>query len=111
MVFVGSSYDTRALMGIRLNGAVGDITGTEQIAWTIRKRTPYVPSPVLYEGRLFFLRHYQNILSQVEAESGYEPVPPLRLDGIENIYAFPRRGQRTPVRDGHRRQHGGHFLR
>src|SRR5204863_5104237 len=33
MVFAGSSYDKRALLAIRLEGAKGDITDTRQIAW------------------------------------------------------------------------------
>src|SRR5207237_1428055 len=42
-VYSGSSYDTRALLAIRLEGASGDITGTKQVAWFKRKGTPYVP--------------------------------------------------------------------
>ena len=34
MVFAGSSYDKRALLAIRLEGAEGDITGTDKIVWT-----------------------------------------------------------------------------
>lgn len=89
MVFVGSSYDTRAMLGIRLAGATGDITDSKQVAWRRTHRTPYVPSPLLYRGRLHFLRHYQGILSHVEAATGLEPVSPLRLDAIRNVYASP----------------------
>ncbi len=89
MVFVGSSYEIRAMMGIRLDGAVGDITGSDQVVWSRALRTPYVPSPLLYRGRLHFLRHYQGILSHIEAQSGLEPVKPMRLDAIRNVYASP----------------------
>jgi len=89
MVFAASSYDTRALLAIRLNGARGDITGTTQVAWGRRRGTPYVPSPLLYKDTLYFLSHYQGILSRVRTVSGEERTGPLRLNGIRNVYASP----------------------
>ncbi|MDP6929450.1 MAG: PQQ-binding-like beta-propeller repeat protein [Planctomycetota bacterium] len=89
MVFAGSSYDTRAMYGIRLDGSLGDITGTDQVVWSRRTRTPYVPSLLLLGEDLYFLRHYQNILTRVIASTGAEPGGPLRLEGLGNIYASP----------------------
>jgi len=89
MVFAGSSYDKRALLGIRLDGAGGDITGTDQIAWRRFRGTPYVPSPLLYEGGLYFLTHYQGILSRVDALTGEDQPGAFRLDGIKNVYSSP----------------------
>ena len=89
MVFVASSYDTRALMAIRLEGSRGDITGTSQVVWQRAERTPYVPSPLLYEGHLYFLRHYQGILSRLVTHDGSEPSGPFRLRGLRDIYASP----------------------
>jgi outer membrane protein assembly factor BamB len=89
MVFAGSSYDKRALLAIRLDGASGDITTTDRVAWRRIRGTPYVPSPLLYEGGLYFLTHYQGILSRVEAQTGQDQPGAFRLDGIKNIYASP----------------------
>ena len=89
MVFAGSSYDHQALIAIRLDGAEGDLTRGKNIAWSRFRGTPYVPSPLLYGDSLYFLRHYQGILSRVVAKSGDEPSGPFRLDGIRNIYASP----------------------
>lgn len=89
MVFVGSSYDTRAMLAIRLAGATGDITDTDRVVWSRTQRTPYVPSPLLYDGSLYFLRHYQGILSRLDAKTGGEPTGPFRLNGIRNVYASP----------------------
>jgi outer membrane protein assembly factor BamB len=89
MVFAGSSYDKRALLAIRLDGAAGDITGTDQIAWNRFRGTPYVPSPLLYDGALYFLTHYQGILSRVDARTGEERPGPFRLGGINDVYASP----------------------
>ncbi|MCG8460418.1 MAG: PQQ-like beta-propeller repeat protein, partial [Holophagales bacterium] len=88
-VYVASSYDIRAMLAIALDGAEGDITGSENVLWSRTERTPYVPSPLLYDGALYFLRHYQGVLTRVEAETGREPTGPLRLPGIRNIYASP----------------------
>ena len=89
MVFAGSSYDKRALLAIRLDGAAGDITGTDQIAWNRFRGTPYVPSPLLYDGDLYFLSHYQGILTRVDARTGEDRPGPFRLDGIDYVYASP----------------------
>jgi outer membrane protein assembly factor BamB len=89
MVFAGSSYDKRALLAIRLDGARGDITGTNQVAWTRTRGTPYVPSPLLYRDSLYFLTHYQGILSRVDAHSGADRPGAVRLNGIGDVYASP----------------------
>jgi outer membrane protein assembly factor BamB len=89
MVFLASSYETRAMFAIRLDGAKGDITGSDHVVWTLRRSTPYVPSPLLYRGSLYFLRHYQGILSRVDAKTGKAPNAPTRLAGLREIYASP----------------------
>ena len=57
--------------------------------WRRRRGTPYVPSPLLYGDSLYFLRHYQGILSRVHAKTGEERTGPFRLGGIRNVYASP----------------------
>ena len=89
MVFVGSSYEIKSMFAIKLERAQGDITGTENVVWKRASRTPYVPSPLLYRGSLYFLRHYQGILSIANADSGEELTGPFRLNGIRDIYASP----------------------
>lgn len=89
MLFAASSYDTRAMLAIRLDGAVGDVTGTDHVVWSRTHGTPYVPSPLLYEGSLYFLRHYQGIMTRVEAATGDEQGGPMRLGEIKNVFASP----------------------
>ncbi len=89
MVYAGSSYDTRNLLAIRLEGAKGDITGTDRVAWTRHRGPPYVPSPLLYEDALYFIYHYQGILTRLHATTGEERPGPVRLRGLANIYASP----------------------
>lgn len=89
MIFAGSSYDKRALLAIRLDGASGDITDTDKVAWRRFRGTPYVPSPLLYDGGLYFLTHYQGILTRVDARTGDDRPGSIRLEGIKNIYSSP----------------------
>lgn len=89
ILYAGSSYDTRAVLAINTNGAKGDITQTDHVLWRAFHRPPYVPSLLLTNGRLYYLRHYQNILTQRVAKTGKVPHPPIRLEGLLNIYASP----------------------
>ena len=88
-VYVGSSYEKRAMLAIRLAGAKGDITGTDAVVWTRDRDTPYVPSPLLYQDTLCFLKHYQGILTCVKAKTGEPLIGPRRVQGIRNVYASP----------------------
>ena len=89
MVFAGSSYVKRAMLAIRLDGARGDITGRDNVVWRRTRGTPYVPSPLLYGDALYFLNHYQGVLSRVNAMTGEDQPGALRLTGIRNVYASP----------------------
>lgn len=88
-VYAGSSYDTRNLLAIRLEGAKGDITGTNQVVWSSRRGCPYVPSPLLYGSSLYTLQHYQGIISRLDVKNGAFQGGPFRLDAIEDVYASP----------------------
>lgn len=89
IVYVGSSYEKRALVAINIDGALGDLTGTDRVLWMRRRGTPYVPSPLLYEGALYYLMHYQNVLTRIEARSGTDSPGAMRLGDLGNIYASP----------------------
>ena len=89
MVFLGSSYEKRAMLAIRLEGAKGDIGQTENLVWMRRASTPYVPSPLLYGDWLYFMNHYQGFLVRVRAATGEEPLGPFRLGGIYDVYSSP----------------------
>lgn len=89
ILVAASSYDTRAMLAVDLKEASGDITGSSRVLWTTTQRTPYVPSMLLVDGYVYFLRHYQNILSQRRVKDGKELAGPFRLPGIRNVYASP----------------------
>lgn len=89
IVYAMSGFRGTALRAIRLAQAQGDVTGTEAIAWTYDKDTPYVPSPLLYGDLLYFLKHNQGILSCLDADTGEVKFGPVRLDGVSGVYASP----------------------
>ena len=88
-VFSGSSYETRNLLAIRLDGAKGDITETKQVAWSRRRGAPYVPSPLLYGDSLYTLQHYQGLISRLGVKTGEDEGGPFRLEAIDNVYSSP----------------------
>jgi outer membrane protein assembly factor BamB len=90
MVFAGSTYDKPGMLAIRLEGAKGDLTGTDHVAWHRRRGAPYVPSPVLYGDALYYLNHYQGgVLTRVDARTGEDKPGPFRLPGMQNVFASP----------------------
>jgi hypothetical protein len=89
MLYVGSSYEKKVLMAINLDGAQGDLTDTKRVVWTRNRGTPYVPSMLLYEDTLYFLTHYQNVLTRVDGPTGVNQPGTIRLGDLGNIYASP----------------------
>ncbi|MBI2948618.1 MAG: PQQ-like beta-propeller repeat protein [Verrucomicrobia bacterium] len=90
LVIAGSSYDRQAMLGIRIEGANGDITSTDRVAWKLTRLTPYVPTPLLYGDTLYVIRHIQNVLSRLDPVTGKPRGEPLRLDGIRDfIFSSP----------------------
>ena len=87
-VYCMTGYKGYSLMAIPLN-AKGDITGSDKILWTKRRGTPYVPSPILYDGLLYFTQSNQALLSCVNTKSGKTYIDRTRLKGLTNIYASP----------------------
>ena len=89
LVYLLSGFRGNQLYAVRLDGARGDLTGTDAIVWSLEEDTPYVPSPVLHDGILYFLKSNNGILSAYDARTGARHYGPQRLPGIRNVYASP----------------------
>ncbi len=88
LVFATSGFRGSALQAIRYADAKGDITDTAAVAWKYDgKGTPYVPSPLLYGDRLYFLSGNKAILSCVDAGTGRKLYAKTRLEGLDGAYA------------------------
>ena len=59
------------------------------MAWTYERDTPYVPSPLLYDGVLYFLKSNNGILSVFDAKTGKPHYTLQRLDARPNVFASP----------------------
>jgi outer membrane protein assembly factor BamB len=88
LVFCMSGYGDSACFALPLD-ATGDLTGTKQIAWQLKRGTPYVPSPLLYDGRLYFTLANNPLLSCVEARTGKVVYGLERLQALGTLYASP----------------------
>jgi outer membrane protein assembly factor BamB len=103
IAYLMSGFRGNDLKAIRVAGASGNIDGTDAILWTLDRDTPYVPSPVLYDGILYFLKSNSGILTALDAESGTPHYALQRLDGVPNVFASPVGAQGRvyfPGRDG-----------
>jgi outer membrane protein assembly factor BamB len=89
MVFATSGFQGNNLKAIRLDGAKGDITNTPSIVWTLDRDTPYVPSPLLYDGILYILKTNNGILSAFDARTGKPHYQNQRFVPVPNVFASP----------------------
>ena len=89
MIYLMSGFRGSALLAIDLSKAKGNITDSDAIVWKYDKNTPYTPSPVLLENKLYFLKVNNGYLSCLDAKDGKEYYSIQKLEGIENIFASP----------------------
>jgi outer membrane protein assembly factor BamB len=84
-----SGHQEPAAVAVPLD-ARGDVTGTDRVAWYLDDgSTPYVASPVLYDGLLYFTKNRNAILSSIDAKTGEFVINQKRLPGMETVYSSP----------------------
>ena len=83
-----SGYKGYAAMAIPMT-ETGDISGSDKILWTTDRGTPYVPSPLLYDGLLYFNQSNQSIVTCLNSRTGEVAFGPKRIGQLKNIYASP----------------------
>ncbi|HUY32747.1 MAG TPA: PQQ-binding-like beta-propeller repeat protein [Pirellulales bacterium] len=76
------------LLAIRPRGT-GDLTSSG-VVWQYNKGLPYVPSPLLYQDRLYMVKS-GGILTCLDAANG-RMLKQVRLAGTDNYYASPVAG-------------------
>lgn len=84
-----SGFRGNSLKAIDLTKAKGDITGTDAIVWSYNRDTPYVPSPLLYDGILYMLKTNNGILTAFDAKTGKVHYGPERLSAAAEVFSSP----------------------
>ena len=86
-VYLMSGFRGSAFRAVHLTAATGDITDSEAVVWEYNRDTPYVPSPLLYKGIIYFLKSNNGILTAFNVETGQAYYGPQRLEGVSGVYA------------------------
>ena len=90
ILYAASGFRGNALMAIKLAGAKGDITGTDAVLWKYDgKETPYTPSGLLYEDKLYLMRANSGILGCFDIKTGEPIYSGQRFEGMGNIFTSP----------------------
>ncbi len=87
-VFVTSGFRGSAITAIAL-GREGDLTGTDAIRWNRSRNTPYVPSPLLYAGKIYLVTGNNPVLTSLDSTSGNPFFDGEKLEGMTGIYGSP----------------------
>jgi outer membrane protein assembly factor BamB len=87
MVFVMSGYRNPNLMAIRL-GREGDLTGSDAVVWSQTRGNSYVPSPVIYDNKLYVLAD-NGMISCYNARTGEPFYQQARLPKTYSFKASP----------------------
>ena len=109
LVYIMSGFRGSALLAIDLDAALTaekeDLAGSDAVVWEAGSDTPYVPSPVLYDNILYYLRRSPTAVSARDALTGERLFGPVRLDGARDmIYSSPSAGGGRvyiPTREGY----------
>jgi outer membrane protein assembly factor BamB len=79
--------DSPRMLAVDLRGARGDLDGTKAVLWTRDRDTPYVSTPLLYRGQLYFFKHVQSFLTSADAATGRTLF--TERVGLGNVFASP----------------------
>ena len=89
VAYLMSGFRGNALQAIDLKRAKGDLEGHASVVFTHDRHTPYVPSPVLVDDNLCFIKHNKNGFTCLNADTGEVRFTEVRLPGIQNVYGSP----------------------
>ncbi|TWU16240.1 outer membrane biogenesis protein BamB [Allorhodopirellula heiligendammensis] len=87
-VIVMTGFRGYAIYSIPLS-STGDITDSAAITWYEEDAAPYVPSPLLYQGQLYFVKANNGVLLSRDAKTGAMVIDATRLPHISTVYASP----------------------
>jgi outer membrane protein assembly factor BamB len=103
LVFLMSGFQGNDLRVVRVADAKGNIDGTNAVVWSFDRDTPYVPSPIVLNGVLYFLKTNNGLLSAFDAKTGKPHFQNQRMEATPNVFASPVSAEGRiyfPGRDG-----------
>jgi outer membrane protein assembly factor BamB len=86
--YLMSGYRGSMACAVSFN-ATGDVTDSAKVVWRYGKGTPYVPSPLLADGRLWFTQANDGLLTTLDTNTGKPVLDRVRLPGLKSLYASP----------------------
>lgn len=89
ILYLMSGFRGNAVKAVDLAKAQGDITGTPAILWEYNQDASYTPSPVVMDGKLYFLKENKGIITCLDAKTGKPFYSNQKIDGITNIFSSP----------------------
>jgi outer membrane protein assembly factor BamB len=87
LYLASGKQDSPRMLAVDLRGARGDLDRSRGVLWTLDRDTPYVSSPLLYRGQLYFFKHVQSVLTSVDSATG-KGLFTERV-GLGNVFASP----------------------
>ena len=88
-VYCTSGFRGNALQAIKLGGK-GDLSGSDSVIWQVNEATtPYVPSPLLYQGRIYVCASNNEVLTCYDAKTGEPHFVKQTMNEMKGIYASP----------------------
>lgn len=87
--FFMSGHRDGKIQAINLIGAHGDLNDSEAELWIHDQHNSYVPSPLLLNGKLYFLRESRAQISCIDAENGLPYYNAIRPKGMMGTYSSP----------------------
>jgi outer membrane protein assembly factor BamB len=86
-MLISRSKKAKNIMVAVRPGGRGDITSTH-VAWSYTRGLPYVPSPLLYQGRIYLVKD-GGLFTSLDPKTGSPHYAKQRLGAIGSYYASP----------------------
>lgn len=88
VAFVMSGYRGAAAVAVPLDSH-GDLGTDGDVVWRYSKGTPYVPSPAVHDGRLYFTQGNTGSLTVLDVKTGKVLTEEERVPKVTSVYASP----------------------
>jgi outer membrane protein assembly factor BamB len=89
ILYLMSGFRGNAIKAVDIAKAKGDITGTPAILWEYNQDASYTPSAVLMDGKLYFMKGNNGVMTCLDAKDGKVQYSNQKLEGINNMFSSP----------------------